>query len=139
MGEVVLAQFHNLVPARKGFVVNQAVDATARSYNLQALLLPKACNPAAPEYVFLTLQASGANDVFWYCDALVTATMDNTTVNAAGTAWTVTSQDPTVPAILRTGQDVRIRIQKNVDIYLHLKCAAAGTANVRISVTSQAQ
>lgn len=127
-------QAANVVPPRRGSIVALGIDATARPYDLTALAFGgDSYNEKTQTHVFLTLQNEGTDPVYY---ALLSATandLDDTAKIAAG--GTLAFANPHA-AVIQGGQMHRVRIQKDVDKFLEVKCAATKTSTLRIYASS---
>lgn len=144
----------NVQAPRANYVMCQAVNATSHSYDMRVLVFPDENATQVKQgnvnnSVWVDLEAIGG-DIYFLFDsaALGTNTIDDTQVNAAGTPWSLATTNPTgwtygggatvlVPAHIPTGTFRPVRINRNVDITLHLKCSGSGTATLRMSPSSQ--
>ena len=127
-------QSDNIVPPRLGKIVAQAVDATARPYDLTALALGAAFhNDGTDEYIYVDLHAEG-NDIYFQFNSATSAVLDDTIAVAAGGTMAFAN---TSPMRLVAGTTFPMRIQRNVDKFLILKCKAAQTATLRMYASSQ--
>lgn len=131
MSEEATRQSDNIVPPRTKVWV-QLVDSTSRVYDLTAQNLGTTYDASHTTYVFLTIQADGA-DIYYCFDNVNSRTLDETAATAAGGA-------PSFPttACLKCpdGQERSYRIQRNLDLYLYLK-TSTGTGRARIYASSQ--
>ncbi len=129
-------QAANVVPPRRGLVWAQAVDVTARPYNIA--LLPfggKAiCNANQVDHIYLTLQADGG-DVYYYFDSATGSALLDTTTNAAGTPLTATTMSAAMAAKVPSGSSVDVRIERNLDSWICVKTSAS-TATLRVYASS---
>ncbi len=132
-------QADNVVAPRLGAVLAQAVDATARPYNIGILPLGGKARTITNQidHIYLTLHADGG-DVHYYFNSATSAVLDNTVTNAAGAALTATSMASTMSARIPSGAYVEVRIERSVDTWLIVK-TVTGTATLRMWASSQAE
>jgi len=133
----------NVIPSRAGFVMNQAVDSTSRGYDMRKLQFADETftvrQASQANLVWVDLTAEGA-DVYYVFDsaAVGTNTLDDTSINAVGVAWTgfPAAGTHTHAGVIKVGTSRQVRIDRQQDITLILK-TASGTANLRINQSSQ--
>ena len=142
----------NFRPPRAKFIIAQAVSATSQGYDLTKVQFEDETTgvftTSIPNVLFLDLYADGG-DVYFALDtaAAGTNTIDDTSAsqNTAGTAWVqgnagiFAGSGSTVKpcTVVAKGTRYRIRIDRQVDRTLIVKCASAGTAVLRIAQASQ--
>lgn len=118
----------------------QSVDGTARPYNIALLPFGGKAAPAPnqADHIYLTLLAETA-DVFFYFSNATSSVLDDTVTNAAGAALTATTMANTMCARCPFGVPINVRIERNIDSWIVLKCAGSGTATLRVWASSQAE
>lgn len=127
-------QAMNVVPPRLDKVAAQAVDSTSRAYDITALALGGATwKPGVKDFLYLTIQADGA-DVYYALDSVNTGTISDTASTAAGSTMAFGA---TAPALIKNGAAAEVRVARDVDRFLLLKCAGGSTAIARIYASSQ--
>jgi hypothetical protein len=140
-----------IIPPRVGFVVCQAVDSTSRGYDMTALnfqdedplILSK--NSSKQNYIWVDMEAITADIYFAFDSAAVgTNTILDTTTNTAGTAWTAPGWTPPASANtsypcghIAAGTIRPVRVDRQTDRTLILKCASGSTATLRMTPSSQ--
>lgn len=133
------SQSDNISPPRRGAYLVQAVDTTARPYQLALLPLggKPITNANQADHVYLTLGADGG-DVYLYFSSVTASDLDDTAANAAGTPWTATtmSGNTTYCEKIASGTVRDFRIERSVDRWIVLK-TSTGTANLRFYASSQ--
>jgi hypothetical protein len=127
-------QAMNVVPARLGFVAAQAVDATSRRYDLTGLALGGATwKPGVKDFLYLTIQADGG-DVYYATNSTNAGTIDDTASTAAGSTMAFGA---TAPVLIKNGAAAEVRVARDVDRFLLLKCPSGSTAIARIYASSE--
>lgn len=161
MGEhdYAIDQASDIRPPRAAQVLALTVDATSRGYDLTALPWNEVgvTKGGNRNHFFLSVQCEGTGDVYFILDRapVGTNTIDDTTSIAAGTAFTkATIQTPAsataapdytptystalYPAHLVAGlPPVDIRIDRQIDKTLIVKCASGKTATLRFWPSSK--
>jgi hypothetical protein len=135
-----------VIPPRLGYVVAQSVDSTSRGYSMKSLVLqdenPSVALGQMSNFVWLDFEAIG-NDIYFLFDSAIVGSqvIDDTALNAAGVAWTgftaTNSGANCPPGRIAAGTIRPVRVERQVDISLFLKCASGNTATLRITPSSQ--
>jgi hypothetical protein len=138
-----------VVPPRVSYVVSQAVDATSRGYDVTQLNFqdedPQILSTGSGKqnYVWVDMEAVG-NDIYFAFDsaAVGTNTISDTQINTAGTAWTgwtppASANTGYPPGIIVAGTIRPVRLNRQMDKTLILKCAATKTATLIMTPSSQ--
>lgn len=140
MGDRATSQSDNIVPPRRGEILAQAVDSTARAYNLALLPIggKAIVNSKQTDHIYVTIEADGADIYFQFASSSTPANLDNTASNAAGTAWTATtmSANTSYAAKIASGTIRDFRIERSKDQWLIVK-TASGTGTLRLYASSQ--
>lgn len=129
-------QAMNVVPGRLGKVATIGVDATSRRYSLVAAALTfggATWKDGVKDFIYLTIQADGG-DVYYATNDTDAGTIDDTATTAAGGTLAFVA---TAPVLIKNGAREEIRIARDVDRYLLLKCPSGSTAIARIFASSQ--
>lgn len=124
----------NIQPPRKGEIMAQTVDSTARAIDLTKLSFNgQTWQASQKEYLYVTLlNESSSTNIYYYTATDSTVNLDQTLVVAAGGTPSLRTTDPWVLFPL---QKEPIRLQRDVDKFLHVK-VASGTATLRIGSSS---
>jgi len=135
MTDQATSQSDNIVPPRLSKVCAITVDGTSRAYDLRLLALGVAFRTAADnDYIYVDMVNDGAVTIY-YAFSNATGTVDDTVVNAAAAAPLVFGA--TMAQSIPAGGFRSERVQRNVDQWLMLKCAGAGTSTLRMNASSQ--
>lgn len=141
MTDRATSQSDNWVPARRGEIWSQAVDTTARAYQIS--LMPFGGKPITNtkqvDHIYLDLHADGG-DVYYYFDSASSTALDDTASNAVGVAVTATTMSGSAAfgARIPSGGTISVRIERSLDHWLTIK-TASGTATLRVNASSQAE
>lgn len=130
----VTRQADDILPPRKGQVLVFNVDANARSYNLQAVLLAGFKDNSVnnqPQFMYVTLEAD-AGDVYFVFANDNTPTLDPATAIALGGAVVLSN---TYCFRIPQNQERHVRINRNVDKFLHIR-TSVGAAVLRFYASS---
>ena len=131
-------------PPTFGQVVAITVDATSRGYDLTQLLWggEKTGDLKREDHFFVSFQTD-SNNVYFLLDSAAVGThaIDDTQAIAAGTALTTLPAgigNAFPPAVIIAGlPPVDVRIERQVDKTLIVKCASAKTSILRFWLSSQ--
>jgi hypothetical protein len=132
----------NVVPPRLGAICVIAVTATSEGYDLTSLKFPDE-RPNVPgsagvaNQIWLTLENTGSSPVFFVLDSAVvgTNTISDTATTSAGSAITFVSGGC---ASVQAAPDRRdVRIDRQVDRTLIVKCSSGNTSTLRVTISSQ--
>lgn len=126
-------QAWNVIPPVASATPGEGVTSLSTSTTASVVDLFDASGNPYKGYFFryLTIIADGA-DVYFAFSSANTPSISNTVAGVSVTAGTTTA----VPAILKDGVAISVRLDSNSHRYLHLK-AASGTPSVRIYPSSQ--
>jgi hypothetical protein len=134
MGIAAEHQFANVTPPRRGEVLALATDTTVRAYDLRSLTLagfaPKESH--AREHVYVSITAL-SGDLYFYFSSTNSTDLDNTAKLAAGSTLAYAN---TYCDVLKEGNTVQFRINRQKDKYLVVKGSTTGTVIVRASSES---
>ena len=130
-------QAANVRPPRHGACLALTVDTTARAYDLTTLALGTALAPdqgvTHSRNVFITMHAETADIYYHFSDAADTDLNEATVISAGGTL----AFNDAYGAVLSTGQDVAMRLNRTVDKYLVVKAGSSATLRIWASSDSE--
>lgn len=129
-------QFDDIVPPRLGKIWAQAVDGTARPYNIALLPLGGKALQGATDHVIVTMSAEGG-DIFCQFNTATSSVLDDTIVNAAGTPLTATTMASTMAWKIPNGTSMDVRMDRFRDTWIVLKCSGVNTATLRLYASSR--
>jgi hypothetical protein len=132
MSDRASAQADNVTPPRNTKIIALTVDSTARSYDLTAISLPDAYKLGQRNDVYLTLQADGAK-IYLAFHSATASTLSDTAAVAAGAALAYSA---TYAGYIPDGAAVEVRISRDVDKFLQVKCASGSSAILRFWASS---
>lgn len=125
----------NIQAPRRGEIMAQAVDATARAIDMKLLSFNgQPFNASQKEYVFVTLTNESATTTVYYYFSQTNDTtgMDPAAVVSAGGAPSLRTSDPWP---LYPLQKEPVHLQRDLDKFLIVR-TASGTATLRIGTSS---
>lgn len=132
----VTRQIHDILPPRKGQIINIGVVAGLQVYDFFAIPLASFKDDSVngqPQFMYITMQAEGG-DIYFYWSPDAVPVLNFAAAVPAGNPITL-PLPLTFAYRLPQNQIQRYRINRIVDRYLHMQ-TSAGTATLRLYASS---